>query len=120
VFKRLWTDVRESFRRTFVEDKIREHRTEVWPSKTELRQAVQSRYSIRSQHHTVRAQRVERQSRGDNPESIPWVEHVLSETPAESGSRVSARRTQEIQGHARKPATTFAGDEQVSRKQAVP
>jgi uncharacterized protein with ParB-like and HNH nuclease domain len=82
VFKRLWSDCEGAPSRERIEKEIRKHKTVAWPTQEEFHEAARSRplYGARITSYVLRE--LNRAAGGDQPDNIPWIEHVLPETPA--------------------------------------
>lgn len=81
VFKRLWTDCKDKPERATVEGEIRKHKTVVWPNDDAVKQAISSRPLYGSAITPYLLREYDRSLGGDHPNNIPWIEHVLPETP---------------------------------------
>jgi uncharacterized protein with ParB-like and HNH nuclease domain len=82
VFKRLWMDCVGAPNGDLVEQEIRKHKTVVWPSNDAVEKAVLSRplYGASITHYLL--MEYNKSLGGDQPANIPWIEHILPETPA--------------------------------------
>lgn len=86
VFRRLWVDVGADLSPANVANKIRERVTVTWPSDDFLRKSVRERalYGTSIAPYVIR--QYDEALGGDVPANIPWVEHVLPQTPVEAWS----------------------------------
>lgn len=82
VFKRLWADCNGKPTKEIVTKVIRKHRTVVWPTKTAFKGAVEKRplYGVGITKYLILEH--DRHLKGDQPSDVPWIEHVLPETPS--------------------------------------
>lgn len=80
VFKRLWEDCEGVPTAASVEAKIREHKTVVWPSSADTRDCAATRPLYGSSITKFVLLEWNRSLGGDQPDNIPWIEHVLPET----------------------------------------
>jgi hypothetical protein len=81
VFKRLWADCKGAPNRSVVEKEIRKHKTVVWPNDDAVKDAIQARPLYGSGITKYLLREYNRALGGDHPETIPWIEHVLPESP---------------------------------------
>jgi hypothetical protein len=81
VFKRLWADCAAAPNAALVIQKIRDHKTVAWPSQDEVHAAILSRplYGSSVTHHIL--MEWNRSLGGDQPNTDPWIEHVLPVKP---------------------------------------
>jgi hypothetical protein len=82
VFKRLWVDCEGKPSREKVKKEISKHKTVVWPNDEEFREAIRHRrlYGVGVTRYLL--MEYDASLGGDTPKDIPWIEHVLPETPA--------------------------------------
>lgn len=83
VFRRLWVDVGSLPTPENVSARIRERVTVTWPSDDFVRKSVRERalYGTAIAPYVIRQH--DESLGGDVPSNIPWVEHVLPQTPLE-------------------------------------
>ena len=81
VFKRLWGDTGGKPDRESVKAAIRKHRTVVWPSEDDVRDAVGSRSLDKATMTKFVILEYDRSLGGDAPGEVPWIEHILPESP---------------------------------------
>jgi hypothetical protein len=81
VFKRLWVDCDGKPDGARVAHEIRQHKTVVWPSDDAFKEAIRARPLYGSAVTNYLLREYNRSLGGDQPGSIPWIEHVLPETP---------------------------------------
>lgn len=82
VFKRLWADCKTKPDKATVEREIKKHKTVVWPNDESFKQATASRPLYGAAITPYLLREYDRSLGGDQPTEIPWIEHVLPETPA--------------------------------------
>ena len=82
VFKRLWVDCNPSIDATKVEGVIRKHKTVVWPTTAEFASAIRKRQLDTARITPYILLSLDRALGGDNPDQMPWIEHVLPQKPA--------------------------------------
>jgi hypothetical protein len=82
VFKRLWTDCGPHPNKDSVNDRIRAHKTVVWPDSESVSKAISQRPLGPA---IIRYLLVEydRSLGGDQPRDVPWIEHVLPVKPVD-------------------------------------
>ena len=103
VFKRLWVDCDGGPAGSTVTAAIARHRTVVWPDDCAFKDAVWSRplYGAGITRYLLRE--YDRSLGGDEPDAIPWIEHVLPETPDPewfaSFSKEQHRETKDLVGN---------------------
>lgn len=83
VFKRLWSACQGNVSPDRVESEIRERKTVVWPSDTDVRNAVFTRALYGSSITPFVLMEWNRSLKGDQPNFKPWVEHVLPDRPCD-------------------------------------
>lgn len=81
VFKRLWSDTEGAVNVLSVTESIRRHRTVVWPSDDDFKEAIESRPMYGSSITPYLLIEWNRHLGGDQPSMSPWVEHVLPDHP---------------------------------------
>jgi len=81
VFKRLWVDCNAKPEKPTVEKEIRKHKTVEWPNDETFRQAARGRALYGATITPYLLLEYDRYLGGDQPTDIPWIEHVLPETP---------------------------------------
>jgi hypothetical protein len=88
VFKRLWADCNEKPSKESVIAGIRKHKTVAWPKDDQFKEAVAHRplYGSGITHFVLLE--YDRSLGGDQPENIPWIEHVLPDNPAKQWFRI--------------------------------
>ena len=81
IFKRLWSDCNSEITIEKVTEEISKHRTVVWPSEIDTRKAIESRalYGVAITKYLIIE--FDRHLKGDAPDEIPWIEHVLPRKP---------------------------------------
>lgn len=82
VFKRLWADCSEKPTKNRVNTSIRTHKTVVWPTDDEFKSAIRERALYGSTITPYFLLAYDKSLGGDQPENIPWIEHVLPDKPA--------------------------------------
>lgn len=82
VFKRLWADCEGVRSKEIVEKEIRKHKTVVWPNDDTFKEAIRNRplYGVGITKYLLREYNCS--LGGDQPENVPWLEHVLPDNPA--------------------------------------
>lgn len=81
IFKRLWSDCNSVMTVDRVTKEISKHRTVVWPSEEETRKAIESRALYGAAITKYLIVEYDRHLKGDAPDDIPWIEHVLPRKP---------------------------------------
>lgn len=81
VFKRLWQDCKGQPTKESVERGIRDHKTVPWPNDEDFQQAIRRRPLYQAGVTDYLLHEYDRSLGGDQPDTIPWKEHVLPETP---------------------------------------
>lgn len=81
VFKRLWADCEGEYTSHRVRREISKHKTVAWPGDAEFRRCVQNRalYGVGITRYLILE--YDRSLKGDQPDNVPWVEHVLPQNP---------------------------------------
>lgn len=82
LFRRLWVDTGKNPTAEKVAAKIRERKTVLWPGNEFFERSIKTRgiYGSRICPYLIRE--YDRSLQGDVPSNIPWIEHVLPQTPA--------------------------------------
>lgn len=88
VFRRLWTDVRPELNAANVRAKIREKTTVTWPDDEMVIRAIKTRPLYGSAIAPYVIAQYDESLGGDVPSNIPWIEHVLPQTPDASWDTV--------------------------------
>jgi hypothetical protein len=88
VFKRLWLDCEGTPTRSNVESAIKKHRTVVWPTDRDVKDAVIKRPLYGASVTPYVLQEWNRSLGGDQPTVEPWIEHVLPDTLSDTWSRI--------------------------------
>ena len=83
VFKRLWEDCGGKPTRQSLIAAIGKHKTVVWPDDEVFKEAVRTRPLYGASVTQFLLREYDRSLGGDLPENIPWIEHVLPESPKE-------------------------------------
>jgi hypothetical protein len=88
VFKRLWSDCEGKPTKESVGREIRKHKTVVWPKDEQFKDAIRHRplYGVGITPYLLLE--YDKSLGGDQPENIPWIEHVLPTNPAKQWFRV--------------------------------
>ena len=81
VFKKLWDDCDRKPTKRSVVERIREHKTVVWPDAEDVKRAVQQRPLYGSGITKYLLLENDRSHGGDQPSNVPWIEHILPEKP---------------------------------------
>jgi hypothetical protein len=84
VFRRLWVDTVDNLSASAVRDKIREKATVTWPDDEMVARFVKSRALYGSAIATYVILQYDEGLGGDVPANIPWIEHVLPQSPDSS------------------------------------
>jgi hypothetical protein len=102
VFKRLWSDCDGKPTKESVDKEIRKHKTVLWPKDDQFKENIRHRslYGVGITHYLLLE--YDKSLGGDQPDNIPWIEHVLPTTPAKQWFRV------------------FTPDEHASQKDLLP
>ena len=95
VFKRLWTDCREGVTSTTVETAIRNHKTVVWPRDEEFSEAIRRRPLDSARVTPYVLLSLDRELGGDEPNTRPWIEHVLPKNPTKEWDAAFAKDQQD-------------------------
>lgn len=82
VFKRLWADCQEKPTKELVKRVISKHQTVSWPNDEDFKGAISKRPMYRVGITDYFLLEYDRSLGGDQPNNIPWKEHVLPESPA--------------------------------------
>jgi hypothetical protein len=82
VFKRLWADCKSKPTRESVYKEIRKHKTVAWPSTDDFKDAIQNRPLYGSSITNFLLREYDKSLGGDQPDTIPWIEHVLPVNPS--------------------------------------
>src|SRR6266404_611899 len=82
VFKRLWADCDGKPTKDSVVSQIRKHKTVTWPKDDQFKESIRHRplYGVGISEYVLLE--YDKGLGGDNPKNIPWIEHVLPQTPA--------------------------------------
>jgi len=80
VFKRLWQDCKGAPTQALVQAAIKNHKTVVWPSDEEFSHSVLTRSLYGSSVTNYFLLQYDEYLKGDQPNSVPWIEHVLPDT----------------------------------------
>lgn len=83
VFKRLWQDCEGAPTAEKVTQAIKRHRTVVWPSDQDVREAVLKRPQYGAAVTSFLLMEWNRHLGGDQPTNITWVEHILPNKPTD-------------------------------------
>lgn len=81
VFKRLWADCDSNPTPEKVKKNIKSHKTVVWPGKEETINAIMNRSLYGSGITSYILLEHNKSLKGDVPQNIPWIEHVLPQNP---------------------------------------
>ncbi len=81
VFKRLWTDCNGAPTAVNVTERIREHKTVVWPGDDEVSSAILNRPLYGASVTGYVLIEWNRSLGGDQPVPLPWIEHILPDKP---------------------------------------
>jgi hypothetical protein len=81
VFKRLWLDCGGTPNRETVRTAIKKHKTVVWPADDEVVRAIGRRPLYGSRIVSYLLAQYDLSLRGDEPQIVTWIEHVLPESP---------------------------------------
>lgn len=87
VFKRLWNDCKGKPTLKAIESAIRKHKTVVWPDDSDFKDAIINRPLYGSTITPYLLSQYDISLKGDQPQIIPWIEHVLPETLTEGWSQ---------------------------------
>jgi uncharacterized protein with ParB-like and HNH nuclease domain len=82
VFKRLWSDCKGKPTQQLVKQEISKHKTVAWPNDEEFKKAILARPLYQSGITQYFLLEYDKSLGGDQPKDIPWIEHVLPESPA--------------------------------------
>jgi hypothetical protein len=99
VFKRLWSDCGGEPTPEKVTQKIRGHKTVVWPTDDDVRTAVLKRPLYGSSIARFVLSEWNRSLGGDQPGIKPWIEHVLPDTPVAGWFEVFTPEQHETMRH---------------------
>lgn len=88
VFKRLWVDCNKKPTIDSVTEQIKKHKTVVWPTTDDFKKAIEERPLYGAGITPYLILEYDRSLGGDQPERIPWTEHVLPESPAKGWSNI--------------------------------
>lgn len=82
VFKRLWLDCEGKPTRERTKREITKYKTIAWPKDDDFKEAIRQRplYGVGVTRYLLMEYDVS--LGGDTPQDIPWIEHILPETPA--------------------------------------
>jgi uncharacterized protein with ParB-like and HNH nuclease domain len=83
VFKRLWEECAGNPDAAKVTGGIRKHKTVVWPTTDDVRNCVSERPLYGSSITNFVLVEWNKSLGGDQPTVVPWIEHVLPESPSE-------------------------------------
>jgi uncharacterized protein with ParB-like and HNH nuclease domain len=81
VFKRLWVDCDNQPTRKTVIANIKKHKTVMWPTTNDFRKALIGRPLYGSGITNYLVLEYDRSLSGDQPDNVPWIEHVLPDKP---------------------------------------
>ncbi len=82
VFKRLWIDCEGKPDAIRVRAEITKHKTVVWPTDDDFKKSIKTRPLYGAGITKYLLQEYDSGLGGDQPEVIPWIEHVLPENPS--------------------------------------
>ena len=84
VFKGLWQDLGGKFTSESVRGAISSHRTVTWPSDSDFRSAIEQRALYGASVTRYLLIEYDRSLGGDSPKDVPWIEHVMPQSPDDS------------------------------------
>jgi hypothetical protein len=87
VFKRLWDDCDRKPTKNLVIDRIREHKTVVWPNSDDVKREVQRRPLYGSGVTNYLLSEYDGSLGGDQPQNVSWIEHILPQKPVDEWFR---------------------------------
>ncbi|MFY0399091.1 DUF262 domain-containing protein [Brevundimonas naejangsanensis] len=77
VFKSLWADANGDVTPASLVAAIKTHRTVIWPTDDQIREAIKTRDLYNSQVISYLLREYDASYGGDFPSDIPWIEHIL-------------------------------------------
>lgn len=97
VFKRLWVDCDANPSGERVIKEIKKHRTVVWPNDQSFKDAILNRemYGVRITNYILLE--YNKSLGGDQPNNIPWIEHVLPTNPSKPWFKKFSKTQHKIQ-----------------------
>ena len=81
VFKRLWADCDGNLTHENVKKQIKSHKTVSWPGKDEVERSIKFRPLYGAGITRFLLLEYDKSLKGDHPQDIPWIEHVLPQNP---------------------------------------
>lgn len=97
VFKRLWRDCDGNINQERVTREISKHKTVPWPDNDEFKKAIEERSLYKVGVTPFVILEYDKSLGGDQPGTVPWVEHVLPQNPDEQWFDVFTRTEHEQQ-----------------------
>lgn len=91
VFKRLWADCKGKPTKDLVVKEISKHKTVPWPRDEDVKRAIMTRPLYPSGITRYVLLEYDKSFGADQPIDVPWIEHVLPESPAKQWSKVFSK-----------------------------
>lgn len=95
VFKRLWTDCNGKPTADSVREAIGTHKTVAWPKDEEFAESVKTRQLYGANITPYLLLQFDKSLKGDQPSSVPWVEHVLPSNPVAVWNQTFSKEEQD-------------------------
>lgn len=95
VFKRLWVDCDYKPTRDSVIAQIKKHKTVTWPTVEEFKKAIEQRPLYGAGITPYLILEYDRSLKGDQPDTIPWTEHVLPQTSTKYWAKIFTKKQHE-------------------------
>jgi hypothetical protein len=95
VFKRLWVDCNNKPTLDSVKEQIKKHKTVTWPTTSEFKKAIESRPLYGSSITPYLILEYDRSLKGDQPDNVSWIEHVLPDSPEKSWFKIFTKEQHE-------------------------
>jgi hypothetical protein len=96
VFKRLWADCGNKPTRDSVIKQISKHKTVPWPTANDFKKAIKSRPLYGAGITSYLILEYDRSLKGDQPNNIPWIEHVLPDSPTKDWLEIFTKEQHEM------------------------
>lgn len=95
VFKRLWNDCEGDLSARRICKEIGKHKTVFWPSSREFKECVKTRRIDKSGIVKFLLLEYDKSFGADQPNDIPWIEHVLPQNPSSNWKSLFPERQRE-------------------------
>jgi len=95
VFKKLWVDCNKKPTLDSVKAQIKTHKTVAWPTTGEFKEAIERRSLYGSSITRYLILEYDRSLGGDQPDNVPWIEHILPDSPEKSWFKIFTKKQHE-------------------------